>query len=256
MQCSFHSFQPDPKWDSATEREPRAPIAESSTMSSANPPSSEQPDATPAQVSASADDAAAGDGASGDPAGFDAVAAAAELDEFLADASAAGAGEAASAEYVAELEADVEALNALVEKKDARIQALEDESEVVRGRLEREADKQLELRTRKLLTGFLDVLDDLERALTSAREVDHNPDVVAGVELVHKRFLAKLGEFGVTHVPALGCAFDPEQHEAMAAVPSTDPEQVGKIIGVMREGYAIGDELLRPAGVAVGQAAK
>ena len=48
------------------------PIAESSTMSSANPPSSEQPDATPAQVSASADDAAADDdsapepGASGD----------------------------------------------------------------------------------------------------------------------------------------------------------------------------------------------
>ncbi|WP_428265083.1 nucleotide exchange factor GrpE [Haliangium sp.] len=192
---------------------------------------------------------------------FDAVAAAAELDAFLADQTTNVDDGGASSDYVAGLEADVEALNelvaqkdALIAKRDARITALEDDTERAKERLERQADVELEQRTHKLLGGFLEVLDDLERALSAAREVDHNPAVVDGVELVHKRFLAKLGEFGVSHDPAMGERFDPERHDAMAAVPVTDAAQDGVVVGVMREGYVIGDKVLRPAGVAVGKA--
>ena len=40
-------------------------------------------------------------------------------------------------------------------------------------------------------------------------------------------------------------------HEAMSAVPARDQADHGKIVDVLREGYAIGDEVLRPAGVIV-----
>ncbi len=43
------------------------------------------------------------------------------------------------------------------------------------------------------------------------------------------------------------------RHEAIALVPVTDPAKDGTVIDVMREGYLIGDETLRPAGVAVGK---
>jgi len=42
-------------------------------------------------------------------------------------------------------------------------------------------------------------------------------------------------------------------HEALSAVPVTDAARNGTVVGVLREGYMIGDELLRAAGVAVGR---
>ena len=63
----------------------------------------------------------------------------------------------------------------------------------------------------------------------------------------------RLGQLGVTHAPALGQKFDPVRHEALAMVPVADPALDGRVIDVMREGYLIGDDTLRPAGVAVGK---
>jgi molecular chaperone GrpE len=195
----------------------------------------------------------------GEQSAFDAVGAAAELEAALSGAStatAAGSSRPPSSDsYVALLEAETEELTALVASKDERIQTLESEAERVRARVERAAEKDLEQRTRTLLLGFLDVLDDLDRALAAARQGNGAPSVLEGVELVRKRFLGKLGELGVRHVPVLGTRFDPSLHEAMAVVSTQEPEHDGMVVGVMREGYLMGEELLRPAGVAVARRA-
>src|SRR5438477_585174 len=52
---------------------------------------------------------------------------------------------------------------------------------------------------------------------------------------------------------ARGEPFDAERHEAVTTAAVTDPAQDGLIVAVVREGYAIGDEVLRPASVVVGQ---
>lgn len=187
---------------------------------------------------------------------FDAVGAAAELDAAMAEEQAAGeSGGAQQGEsYTDILESELEALNALVEEKDERLRAAEDELGKSNARIEREAGKRFEQRTRKMLLEFIEVLDDLERALAAARQVDHNPAVVQGMELVHKGFLAKLASFGVSHQPAMGIPFDPERHDAVSMIPSQDSSQDGKVVAVVREGYSIHDETLRPAGVVVGKA--
>ncbi|MEM9487796.1 MAG: nucleotide exchange factor GrpE [Myxococcota bacterium] len=191
---------------------------------------------------------------------FDALRAVQELEESIAVGppvgSAEDSGDEATKEgstYIGILESEVEQLTALVADKERELGAVTKEADKARERLERDTDRQLESRTRKLLLGFIEILDDLERALASAREMDHNPAVVDGIELVHKRFMAKLREFGVSHKPSAGEVFDPNIHEAMSVVPTSDPAQNGVIVGVIREGYMIGEETLRPAGVAVGK---
>jgi molecular chaperone GrpE len=191
-----------------------------------------------------------------DPSDFDAVAAAKELDELLA--SPAGKDDS----YVATLEADIEDLNALLAKKDAelakanaRAEHAHAEIEAPGKRLAAASAKELEQRTRALLESFLPVIDDLERAIVAARPNPDSADVVEGLTLVRRGLLARLGQFGVTHTVALGEKFDPARHEAVAMVPVTDPAQDGRVVDVMREGYLIGDDTLRPAAVAVGKRA-
>jgi molecular chaperone GrpE len=197
---------------------------------------------------------------------FDAIRAAAELEAALAngrpdpeadtEAAPASRRAATSDTYVALLEAETEELTRLLAKKDERIQTLESEAERARARIERAAEKETEQRTRALVLGFLDVLDDLDRALLAARQGGGAQPVIEGMELVRKRFLARLGELGVRHVPALGTRFDPNLHEALSVVPTQETEHDGMVVGVMREGYLMGEDTLRPAGVAVAKLAQ
>lgn len=193
-----------------------------------------------------------------DPSDFDAVAAAKELEELLGESS--GSGAAKDDSYTAGLEADIEELNALIAKKDAelaranaRAEQAHAEIEAAGNRLEAASAKELEQRTRKLLETFLPVIDDLDRAIAAARMHVESADVVQGLDLVRRSMLTRLGQFGVTHTPALGEKFDPQRHDAIAMVPVTDPAQDGRVIDVVREGYLIGEDTLRPAGVAVGK---
>jgi molecular chaperone GrpE len=187
---------------------------------------------------------------------FDAVAAAQELDDSLGDVGN-GSGDAS---YVAGLESDLEELTALVAQKEAlllkanaRADQAHAEIEAAGKRLANAAQKDLERRTRGILESFLPVIDDLDRGIIAAKQHASSADVVAGLELVRRGMFARFAQLGVTHAPALGEVFDPNRHEAIALVPVSDPAKDGRVIDVMREGYMIGEQTLRPAGVAVGK---
>lgn len=191
---------------------------------------------------------------------FDAVAAAKELDELLGQRPSETVSGSRSDDYIATLEADIEDLNAVIAQKDAlldkanaRADQAHAEIEAASKRLAAASKKELEQRTRKLLEALLPVVDDLDRGIVAARKHAESADVVLGLELVRRSLMSQLGQFGVTHMPAIGEVFDPRRHDAIALVPVQDASQDGRVIDVMREGYAIGDDTLRPAGVAVGR---
>ena len=69
--------------------------------------------------------------------------------------------------------------------------------------------------------------------------------------MVRRQFLAKLEGFGVKRIEADQQPFDPVLHEAITSVPAASPEQDGWSSAIVRHGYAIGDDVLRPAAVAV-----
>jgi molecular chaperone GrpE len=189
---------------------------------------------------------------------FDAVAAVKELEDALGAASPVVAPR--DDEYDAVLEAEIEQLTSLLAQKDELLRRADQRADqahaeiaAVRRRLEAEASRELERKSRELVTSFLFVVDDLDRAIAAAKQHEHSPDVIAGIELVRRELLGRLGQLGVAHAPALGEPFDPVRHEAMALVPVSDPAQDGRVVGVIREGYTIHDDTLRPAGVAVGK---
>ncbi len=99
-----------------------------------------------------------------------------------------------------------------------------------------------------VLAEFLPVIDNLDRALNAAEHHEQSK-VLEGVHLTHSLFAQLLRREGVESVDPLGQPFDPHVHEAMMAAPSDEPE--GVITAVLEPGYVMGDQVLRPAKVAV-----
>lgn len=118
-------------------------------------------------------------------------------------------------------------------------------------RLAREATKDQERTRRAVIVDLLDVLDNLERALSALEQGHDIKTVIEGMFMVRELFLAKLEGYGVKRIDAAGERFDPTKHQAVTMVPVPDPAADGIVIGEIRSGYTIGDELLRPAEVAV-----
>ena len=102
-----------------------------------------------------------------------------------------------------------------------------------------------------LIMEILGVVDNLERAIESARsDKNANAGVVEGVQLTLNEILKILDKFGVKPVVALEQSFDPAFHQAVMQEPSDDfPAQT--VIKELQKGYLLHDRLIRPAMVVV-----
>ena len=134
-----------------------------------------------------------------------------------------------------------------------------EEFEQVKLRIRREVGKEVERGRRTLLADLLEVVDNLDRAVAAATAPAGSGEspsttIARGVELVRDQFLAKLASAGVARIPVLGQPFDASWHEAITTTPIDDAGQDGHVVAVLKEGYSIGGEVLRPASVVVGKA--
>lgn len=96
---------------------------------------------------------------------------------------------------------------------------------------------------------YLPILDDLERALA------HRPADLPwanGIELIYRKLQTILENEGVKRIEAEGQPFDPNFHEAIGQEPA-DGVESGTVIGVVQQGYMIGERVIRPALVRVAQ---
>ncbi len=99
---------------------------------------------------------------------------------------------------------------------------------------------------------YLDIADDLERALKSKnRPTEGNGDIWAdGIDLIHRKMIAAFEADGVKLMDTDGKFFDPNMHEAISHEDSPDHES-GQIIEVVQPGYTLGERVIRPARVRV-----
>jgi molecular chaperone GrpE len=171
------------------------------------------------------------------------------------DGNQAGSGEERTSlkpTYVEELERQLAEKDRQIQEYIAKYRQASQEFENSRLRLRREVGKDIERVRREVLAQLLEVVDNLDRALDAARQPGASSDaLLEGVELVRRQFLAKLEGLGVTRIDAVDQRFDPEVHEAITTVPAADPDDDGLVVGVVRHGYRIGEDVLRPAAVAV-----
>lgn len=119
-------------------------------------------------------------------------------------------------------------------------------------RMEREREQQRHNIKGNVIRGYLEIIDDLELALKNRPIDDEGASWSEGIEIVYRKFLAFLEAEGVEPMQADGQQFDPNLHEAISQEPSEELES-GQIIEVVRNGYFIGERVLRPASVRVAQ---
>jgi molecular chaperone GrpE len=93
----------------------------------------------------------------------------------------------------------------------------------------------------------IDPVDNLERALEAA---DGDAGLRSGVEMVLAGLQETLKRNGIEAVDPKGEKFDPTLHEALSTQPVEGTEG-GVVVEVLQKGYALGDQLVRPARVVV-----
>jgi molecular chaperone GrpE len=99
-----------------------------------------------------------------------------------------------------------------------------------------------------LVRELLPVVDNLERALASAKEDEEH--LAEGVRLVHSELIAVLERNGVEQFDPRGERFDPGEHEALS-MRSEDGAESGTVLDVVEKGYRANGSVLRPARVVV-----
>jgi molecular chaperone GrpE len=101
-----------------------------------------------------------------------------------------------------------------------------------------------------LLTTLFDVRDTLATAIADARD-GGAPGVAEGLQQIDRQIETTLREAGIERIDTDG-ASRPRYHRTVATVP-TDAHPPGTIVEVYQAGYRRGDEILRPAHVAVAE---
>jgi molecular chaperone GrpE len=136
-----------------------------------------------------------------------------------------------------------------------RLLRLQAEFENYKKRMAREKVEYLKFATEGLLLAFLPVLDNLERAVTSARADAANREaIVDGIEMIARLFRTTFEKAGVKAMDAVGHPFDPALHQAVAQVECAD-EQDNIVLEEIQKGYLLEGRVLRAAMVKVSRAA-
>lgn len=117
-------------------------------------------------------------------------------------------------------------------------------------RIEREQADLYQTISGTIVKQYLDVVDDLALAIKSRPQSGEGAEWANGIELVFRKLLTILENQGITPMNAQGEIFNPTLHEAISSEDNEDFES-GEIIEVVKQGYMIGERVLRPALVRV-----
>jgi molecular chaperone GrpE len=168
------------------------------------------------------------------------------------------ADEAADPEQkIEELTERVEALEEERDELNDRVLRKAAEFENYRRRMDREKKRRHEAGMLEVIEPVLEVLDDFERSIDAAEELQDSQDaqkayesLKGGVEMVFRKFRDTLENLGVEPIEAEGKPFDEELHEAMMRQPSEEAEP-GTVLQEIRKGYRMDDRVIRHSRVVV-----
>ena len=192
-----------------------------------------------------------------------------ELEEALREASAAvdEVGTRQEAERAEEAEAAPEEAEAgaaegeAASEEDLALELKQSQEQLLRLQADFENFRRRALKERtevhqyghqNLVKDLLLTVDNLDRAIDHAQQSEDGDldGLLQGVDLVRRDLLTALARNGVALIEAVGKAFDPALHEAVAQAPdaSVAPNTVTE---ELQKGYLLRDRLLRPSRVIV-----
>ena len=166
-----------------------------------------------------------------------------------ADASDPDGG-AAGTDEVTKLQTELaEREKEAADLKDKYLRLLAD-TDNARKRMRQQSEESGRIQRENFLRDLLPIVDNLERAVEAAGGGGNGKPIVEGVELVLRSLLDFLKSHGVTQLNAVGQPFDPQLHEAVDQITSSE-HPPNTVVNEFHRGYLIGDRMLRTARVAV-----
>ena len=127
------------------------------------------------------------------------------------------------------------------------------ENEGFRDRVTRDVERTFNRRHEKLLLKFIDILDNLDRALEAAEQTYAGNPLIEGLILVRTQLLQTLQQEGLERIPVLGLPFDPAISEAVGTQVVDDPDHDHVVVKEVLRGYKLYGRVARPSRVFIGQ---
>lgn len=119
-----------------------------------------------------------------------------------------------------------------------------------RKQMEKQVASKIKENKAELMLRFLNIRDDLVRALEIAKQVKAEPVVVEGLEGILKNFDHQLKSEGVVEIETIETPFDPNVHDAISFSYRDDiPEST--VTDEIRKGYMLDNKVLRPSVVVI-----
>ena len=151
------------------------------------------------------------------------------------------------ADELIELKKQIEAQNVQIDETEDRLKRVAAEFDNYKKRSAKEKDGMYNSLVGDIVSNFLPVIDNLEKAVEAETK---DEEYKKGVELVLKQFKDVLNARGVTEIETLGKTFDPELHEAVSSV-QDDTKGEKEIVQEYRKGYMRGNRVIRHSMVIV-----
>ncbi len=148
--------------------------------------------------------------------------------------------------------AETETLNAQNKALNDRLVRLSADFDNYRKRVLRDQDQNKAQAEERIVTVFLPVIDNLERALEHARQSQDFEKLLQGVEMTHRLYVQALGKLGCTPFDSVGQNCDPNYHDVLQRVIDEDKAH-NTVVQEHLKGYMMHDRVLRPALVVVSQ---
>ncbi|HEY6546794.1 MAG TPA: nucleotide exchange factor GrpE [Vicinamibacteria bacterium] len=130
---------------------------------------------------------------------------------------------------------------------------LKTENEAFRERFTKNLERRFDQRRERLLLKFIEILDNLDRALEATEQVYTGTPMIEGIILVRTQLLSVLKDEGLERIPVLGLPYDPNVAEAVETRPVTEPEHHHVVVKELMRGYRLNGMVARAARVAVGE---
>ena len=120
-------------------------------------------------------------------------------------------------------------------------------------RLEVEREREIERQTARFIERLLPLCDSFDLAIADMKKQKTTEgNWRAGVEQIYNQMEGVLRSYHVEVLDPNGAPFDPHFHEAVSEIPVTAEAQDHIVLEVLQKGYAVGERLIRPAKVVVG----
>ncbi|MEW6616163.1 MAG: nucleotide exchange factor GrpE [Thermodesulfobacteriota bacterium] len=144
---------------------------------------------------------------------------------------------------------EVMKLRIALEEKERQYLSLLADFDNLKRRTDRDSRLRVQEEKSELINKILEVIDNFERAIDSAKNYRHD-SFFDGILSIYRQLISVLREYRVERIDCLGKEFDPNIHEAVGVIKTSDFDR-NTVINEVQKGYIMDAKLLRPSKVHV-----